>query len=208
MRADLHALGGGRGAGGQRLRRLLDLHEAHAAVGGDRQLLVIAEVRHVDAELVARHPSPCVPCGDLHRLAVDFEVAACRRSRELRRYVGAPGSCLWSMWCWNSSRKCLMKLFTGSAAASPSAQIVRPGDVVGDRVQQVEVLVAALRRARCGRPCATASRCLRGTACTGRTTPRSRSTTGAAAIFTMQRVSSITITAPEPSIEPALAIES
>ena len=34
--------------------------------------------------------------------------------------------CLWSMWCWNSSRKCLMKLFTGSAAASPSAQIVRP----------------------------------------------------------------------------------
>ena len=36
-------------------------------------------------------------------------------------------------------------------------------------------------RARCGRPCATASRCPRGTACTGRTTPRSRSTTGAAA---------------------------
>src|SRR6266542_2101150 len=30
------------------------------------------------------------------------------------------------MWYWNSSRKCLMKLFTGSAAASPSSQIVRP----------------------------------------------------------------------------------
>ena len=36
----------------------------------------------------------------------------------------------------------------------------------------------------------------------------SRSTTGAAGARTMQRVSSITITAPEPSIEPALAIES
>ena len=70
---------------------------------------------------------------------------------------------------------------TGIAAASPSAQIVRPCDVVGDVVQQVEVLVACPCRARCGRPCGRASRCLRGTACTGRTIPRSRSTTGAAA---------------------------
>ena len=34
-------------AGGQRFRRLLHLHEAHAAIGRDRQLFVVAEARHV-----------------------------------------------------------------------------------------------------------------------------------------------------------------
>ena len=33
---------------------------------------------------------------------------------------------LCSMWCTNSLRKCLRKLFTGIAAASPRAQMVRP----------------------------------------------------------------------------------
>ena len=34
--------------------------------------------------------------------------------------------CSCSMWCSNSLRKCLMNARTGIAAASPSAQIVRP----------------------------------------------------------------------------------
>nr|WP_241546761.1 hypothetical protein [Thiohalobacter thiocyanaticus] len=49
---DLHAVGDRRGAGRQRLGRLIHLHQAHAAVGRDRQLLVVAETRHRDAVLV------------------------------------------------------------------------------------------------------------------------------------------------------------
>jgi len=57
----------------QGLGRLLDLDQAHAAVGRDRQLLVIAEVRHVDAELVGgvHHGGPV---GHLDQLAVDFDL--------------------------------------------------------------------------------------------------------------------------------------
>ena len=50
----LHAVGDRRGAGRQGLGRLLHLHQAHAAIGGDRELLVIAEVRNGDAERVGR----------------------------------------------------------------------------------------------------------------------------------------------------------
>ena len=50
-----------------------------------------------------------------------------------------------------------MKLFTGSAAASPSAQIVRPAMLSATDVEQVEVLVAALAVLDAVRPCATAS---------------------------------------------------
>ena len=53
-RMDHHAAGCGCGAGGHRLRGLLDLDQAHPAVGRDGQLLVIAKMRHVHAELVGR----------------------------------------------------------------------------------------------------------------------------------------------------------
>ena len=49
-----HAVSDGSGAGRQGLGRLLHLHQAHAAIGGDRQFLVIAEVRNGDAERVRR----------------------------------------------------------------------------------------------------------------------------------------------------------
>ena len=119
-----------RRAGRQRLGRLLDLHQAHAAVGRDRELLVIAEVRDVDAEPVrglhhhgaGRHlDRPAVDL-DLGHVALMPLLAQQPRAAGLSR----PGSACGSMWCSNSSRKCWMKLFTGSAAASPSAQIVRP----------------------------------------------------------------------------------
>src|SRR5690606_41006104 len=49
---------------------------------------------------------------------------------ELRHGQFTPRPCtrhfLFSMWYSNSDRKCLMKLLTGRAAASPSAQMVRP----------------------------------------------------------------------------------
>src|SRR5438132_874934 len=48
MGPDFHALRCGGGARGQGLGRFLDLHQAHPAIGGDGQLLVPAEMRHVD----------------------------------------------------------------------------------------------------------------------------------------------------------------
>src|SRR5690606_22899740 len=47
-----HAIGDRRSAGRQGLGRLFDVDQAHAAVGGDGQFLVIAEMRYVDAQLV------------------------------------------------------------------------------------------------------------------------------------------------------------
>ena len=49
-----HAVGDRIGAGGDRLRRrLLDLDQAHAAIAGDRQALVVAEARNFDAGRLA-----------------------------------------------------------------------------------------------------------------------------------------------------------
>jgi hypothetical protein len=53
-REDLHALGDRGRTGRQRLRRLLDLDEAHATVGCHGQLVVVAEARHVATVLVGR----------------------------------------------------------------------------------------------------------------------------------------------------------
>ena len=72
-RPDLHAFGDGRRARRQRLGRLLDLHEAHPAVRSDGELLVVAEMRHVDAERMRRLDHRAAG-GDLKRLAVDFDV--------------------------------------------------------------------------------------------------------------------------------------
>ena len=73
VRLDLHAVGARRCTGRQRLGRLLDLDKAHAAVGRNRELLVVAEVRHVDAELVGRLHHGCTVL-DLHFPAVDFDL--------------------------------------------------------------------------------------------------------------------------------------
>ena len=72
MGPHLHAVGHRRGTGGQRLGRLLHLHQAHAAVGGDGQLLVIAEMGNEGADLVGGiHDGATV--GHLDLLAVDFD---------------------------------------------------------------------------------------------------------------------------------------
>ena len=52
--AHLHAVGGGHGAGGDRLGRAFELDETHAAIAGYRQPLVIAEARDLAARALAR----------------------------------------------------------------------------------------------------------------------------------------------------------
>ena len=73
VRPDLHAFGGRGRAGRQRFGRLLDVHQAHAAVGRDRQLLVIAEMRHVNAKTIGSiHDGAAF--GHFERPAVDLEL--------------------------------------------------------------------------------------------------------------------------------------
>ena len=122
---DLHSLGDRRRAGRHGLRRFLDLDEAHAAVGGDSQLFVIAEARHVDARLVGQLHDH-LALARLERPAVDLDVddvfahaTACAGASTM---LFPPCSIMYS----NSWRKWRMKLCTGQAAASPSAQIVWP----------------------------------------------------------------------------------
>jgi hypothetical protein len=55
-----------------RLGRLLDVDEAHAAVGRDRELLVVAEVRDVRVRRIGRmHDHAAL--GDRDLLAVEFD---------------------------------------------------------------------------------------------------------------------------------------
>jgi hypothetical protein len=70
---DHHALAHRHGAGGDRLRRLLHLDQAHAAVAGDRQPLVVAEARDFGAGQLAglQHGHAG---GNLELLAIDLEL--------------------------------------------------------------------------------------------------------------------------------------
>ena len=176
LREDLHALGHRRGAGGQRLRRLLHFHETHAAVRRDRELLVIAEARHVrvgSARSVAR--MIISPFCALHGLAVDLDVdeivahAACapRFSTMLRAAVVDH----------------VLELVTEvlqEALHRPRGGIAERADGVAfDAVrhieQQAQLFAARLRlrsRASAGD---SSSPCLHGTACTGRRTRTCRS---------------------------------
>ncbi len=70
--ANDHALRHGRGTGGHGLGSLLDVHQAHAAVGRHRQLLVITEVRDVGAVFFGG-PDQHGAFLDLDLSAVDFD---------------------------------------------------------------------------------------------------------------------------------------
>ena len=117
-----HALRHGRGAGGHGLGRFFNIHQAHAAVGGNAQFLVIAEVRNVGAGLLSRmHDHAAFE--DFNLLAVEFNFNHGDSSDQT--YAGTM-QVLCVMWCSNSWRKCLSMPRTGMAAASPKAQMVRP----------------------------------------------------------------------------------
>ena len=122
MREDLHALGHGRGAGRQRLGRLLHFDQAHAAVGRDRELLVIAESRDINPLAIGHaHDQFVLAC--LHRHPIDLDVdqlLAHAATRAAKTMLLPPCSTMYS----NSCRKCLRKLCTGHAAASPRPQMV------------------------------------------------------------------------------------
>ena len=116
---DHHALGDRHRAGRDGLRRFLDVDQAHAAVAGDRQALVEAEMRHLDADRLAGLEDR-EPVLDLDLASVDGELchapplpqAACFLRSRMRRSI--------------SGRKCRIRPWTGQAAASPSAQMVWP----------------------------------------------------------------------------------
>ncbi len=76
VRVHLHALGHRRGTGRQRLGRFFHLHQAHAAVGGDGQFLVVAEMRDRDSRLMCGLDHGGTACR-LDLLAVDFDVNHC-----------------------------------------------------------------------------------------------------------------------------------
>src|SRR6185437_9451256 len=73
VREDLHAFGHRSGARRHGLRRLLHLDQAHAAVGGHSELVVIAEARNVRAVRV-RDADDHLAFAGLDRLAVDLDV--------------------------------------------------------------------------------------------------------------------------------------
>jgi hypothetical protein len=73
LRENLHAFADRRGAGRQRLRRLLHFDETHAAVGRDGEFVVVAETRHVRV-LRVRDVDDHLAFLALAGLAVDFDV--------------------------------------------------------------------------------------------------------------------------------------
>jgi len=97
------------------------LNQAHTAAGSDGQLLVIAEMRHVNARLFG-----CVHDHATRRhfyfFAVKFDFNHGVSRIQAAWDAGASTLIMRS----NSGRKCLIMARTGMAAASPSAQIVRP----------------------------------------------------------------------------------
>src|SRR5690606_38155090 len=69
-RVNDHAVGNARDTGGQCLGRLLDVDQAHTAVGRDGKLLVIGKVRNVDTKL-ARGLDDHAAFGNVRLDAVD-----------------------------------------------------------------------------------------------------------------------------------------
>ena len=67
-----HALGHRRGTGGHGFRGFFHIHQAHATVGRDGQLLVVAEVGNVGARLFGRMHHHAARW-HLHLLAVEFD---------------------------------------------------------------------------------------------------------------------------------------
>ena len=72
MGEDLHSVGHRCRTGRERLGRFLDLHQTHAAVRGNREFLVVAEMRNVNPNLL-RGIHHRAAIGHLRLFAVDFD---------------------------------------------------------------------------------------------------------------------------------------
>ena len=89
-----HALGDRRGAGGHGLGGFFNVHQAHAAVSGDAELLVVAEMGNVGARFFGRmHDHAAFQ--NLYLLAVEFDfnhgVMPIKRKRRPRRSCALRG---------------------------------------------------------------------------------------------------------------------
>ena len=112
-----HPVGNRSGAGRQWFRCLLYLNQTHPAVRGNGQLRVITEPWDINIRRIRRL--------DNHASRLCLNLTAINHNRHscpgVHQAASSPG-----IMASNSWRKCLRKLCTGQAAASPSAQIVRP----------------------------------------------------------------------------------
>ena len=165
---DLHAVGDRIGAGGDGLRRLLHLDQAHPAIAGDRQAFVVAEARDFLAGGLA---------GLQHGRAVrDLDLDAVDRDLRHRGYSAAIGS----VGSRGASRLVRGDAFFHHRPEMPDQPLHRPRRRIAERADRVALdlpghLFAACRSRRprrgprpCGPSPASPSPCLRGMACTGR----------------------------------------
>jgi len=130
-----HALGNRRAARGLQLRRLLDLHQTHAAVGVPLQLGVVAEVGDHHPHLPRRLDDKRA-LRSRDRYAVDRQVnhffihtiAQCRPAMGniSSGRPASPAASASRISSSYSSRQCCSVERTGAIAASPKAQTVRP----------------------------------------------------------------------------------
>src|SRR5208283_2651565 len=176
---DHHAVGDRLRAGRDRLGRLLDLDEAHAAVAGDRQALVVAEARDLLAGELA---------GLQHRRSVrDLDLDPVHR--ELCHAATPPPSA-WAARaapCAPCTRRYAPPSPGGSGGSGPGSATPRrrparrsygpPPAASPDRACRSPP--APRGPAPCGSSPASSSRCPRGTACTGRNSRACRTATGA-----------------------------
>ena len=158
------------GAGRDRLRRALQLDQAHAAIAGDRQPLVEAEARNLRARRLARLQQ--------RELRRDVDLAAVDDDLGHRHYSAATSTdraCRFGVA--RCIRRCAARSPAGNAGCRPCTGQAAPSPKRADRValdllghveQHVDLalLRAAVGHARRAR--ATSSPCPRGTACTGR----------------------------------------
>src|SRR5690625_1536309 len=117
-----HAISNRSGTSRQRLGGFFDFYQAHTTISGNAELFVITKMRYVQTEFVgSMHHHAALGHFDLFAVDGKFN----HEFVLTYRYFGTKQS-LCSMWYANSSRKCLIKLRTGMAAASPRTKIVRP----------------------------------------------------------------------------------
>src|ERR1700694_769085 len=199
MDVDNLAFSDGRRAGGSELGRLLDFNEAHATHAGDRKSRVVAVVRNEDSRSLRRLENRCA-VGHADRAPLDRETHHLGLCHQATAAITG-----WKRLPWinasNSLRNFLIPDTTGTAHESLSTQIVFPvicsamSSIVSrssivpcpSRMRSMILVVQAVPSRHCVH-CAQLSwakkRAIR------------------AITDTIDCPSSITITPPEPSMEP------
>ena len=199
------------GAGGVRLRRAaLHLDQAHAAIAGDRQALVVAEARHFGARGSRTPAAACMPAGTSTSMPSTMSLGHASYSAAIARTGSARADCA-VYWSMRSS----ISGGNGGSGPGPARPPHRPARrSCGPRSASSPRAACRSRASRRGpRPCAssraTSSPCLRGRACTGRSSRACRNRRAARSPGSMSVDLSMTITAavPRPELQLAEAVE-